>query len=136
VDTEWTVGTLHEHLSQVLAERDQRYEQRFADLERALTTALAASEKAILKAEGATERRFEAVNEFRGTLSDQASQFVTRAENDAMNLRVSERLEELTNRVNRSEGRGAGLNAGWIYLLAGIAALGTIISIYLAVGTP
>jgi hypothetical protein len=136
MDTEWTVGTLHEHLSQVLSERDQRYEQRFADLERALTTALAASEKAILKAEGATERRFEAVNEFRGTLSDQASQFVTRAENDAMNLRVSERLEELTNRVNRSEGRGAGLNAGWVYLLAGIAALGTIISIYLAVGAP
>jgi hypothetical protein len=74
------------------------------------------------------------VNEFRGTLSDQATKFVTRAENDALNLRTTERLEELTNRVNRSEGRGAGLNAGWVYLLAGIAALGTIISIYLATG--
>jgi CHASE3 domain sensor protein len=135
VDNEWTIGTLYEHLSQVLAERDQRYEQRFADLEKSLTVALAASEKAILKAESATERRFEAVNEFRSTLSDQATQFVTSAENDATILRISDRLEELANRVNRAEGRGIGLNAGWVYLLAGIAALGTIVSIYLAMTT-
>jgi hypothetical protein len=136
VDTEWTISTLHEHLTRILSERDQRYEQRFADLEKSLTVALAASEKAILKAESATERRFEAVNEFRSTLSDQATQFVTNAENDATILRISDRLEELSNRVNRSEGRGVGLNAGWVYLLAGIAAAGTIVSIYLAVGTP
>jgi CHASE3 domain sensor protein len=135
VGTEWTVSTLHEHLIQVLTERDHRYEQRFADLEKSLTVALAASEKAILKAEGATERRFDAVNEFRATLSDQANQFVTRAENNAMALRTTERLDELTSRVTRSEGRGAGLNAGWVYLLAGIAAVGTIISVYLALIT-
>jgi len=134
--TEWTLSTLHEHLGQILHERDQRYEQRFADLEKSLTVALAASEKAILKAESATERRFDAVNEFRATLSDQAQQFVTRAENNAVNLRTTERLDEITGRVTRSEGRGAGLNAGWVYLLAGVAALGTIVSIYLALATP
>ena len=135
-DDEWTLSTLHTHLIRIQDERDQRYEQRFSDLEKSLTVALAASEKAILKAESATERRFDAVNEFRSTLSDQAAQFVTRAENHATNLRMAERLEELTDRVNRSEGRGAGLSAGWVYLLAGIAALGTIISIYLALSTP
>jgi hypothetical protein len=133
---EWTLATLHTHLAQILQERDQRYEQRFADLEKSLTVALAASEKAILKAETATEKRFEAVNEFRQTLSDQAAQFMTRAEAEAVNLRTTERIQELTDRTNRAEGRGVGLNAGWVYLLAGVAALGTIVSIYLALATP
>lgn len=38
--------------------------------------ALASVDKAVAKAEAATERRFESVNEFRGTLTDQAREFV------------------------------------------------------------
>lgn len=128
----WTLDTLHAHLSTILAERDQRYGQRFADLETALRAALAASEKAIGKAEIANERRFDSVNEFRQTLGDQAAQFATRAEVEAAIGRNTERIQDLTDRVNQSEGKGAGLNAGWAILVGAVVLIGAIVTIYLA----
>jgi hypothetical protein len=128
----WTLDTLYLHLSALAAERDARYGQRFTDLETATQAALAASEKAVDKAESATEKRFEGVNEFRGALADRTAEFVTRSESEAVMVALRERVDELTNRLNRSEGKGAGLNAGWVYLLAAIAAVGTIVSLYVA----
>src|ERR1700689_1575360 len=61
-----------ESISTVMNERDVRYEQRFKAMDEKTSLALTASEKAVSKAETATEKRFDAVNEFRGTLSDQA----------------------------------------------------------------
>jgi hypothetical protein len=131
-EAEWTVETLRLHLMAILAERDERYGQRFADLETALRAALAASEKAIGKAESATEKRFEAVNEFRGTLSDQASQFMTRTEATALTDRNTERIQELADRVNRSEGRGTGVSASWGYLVGAAGLVATVIAIVVA----
>jgi len=54
--------------------------ERFASSERAIQAALAAVKEASLKAEAATEKRFEGVNEFRYQLKDQAATFITRAE--------------------------------------------------------
>ncbi len=118
-------------------------DQRFVDLERrlderhlnqtvAMNAALAAAEKAVTKAEVATEKRFDGVNEFRQALSDQARDFINRAEYQAEHRNVVERVEALTDRLNRSDGKGAGLNAGWLYLLGAIAALGTVVSLMLA----
>lgn len=131
--TEWTVTTLHAHLMMVLDERDKRYAQRFTDLETALRAALAASEKAIGKAEVATERRFEGVNEFRQTLSDQAGQFMTRTETLALTDRNTERIQELADRVNRSEGRGSGFSASWGYLVAAVGLIATVVAVVIAV---
>jgi hypothetical protein len=127
--SEWTLETLHTHITVILQERDQRYGQRFTDLETALRAALAASEKAINKAENATERRFESVNEFRSTLADQASQFMIRAEALALIERNAERVQDLADRLNQREGHGAGLSAGWGYLIGGLGALATIVTI-------
>jgi hypothetical protein len=104
----------------------------FTAADKAVQAALEAAEKAVGKAEIAAEKRFDSVNEFRAQLADQATTFMPRAEAEAMVNRNSERIQEVTDRINRSEGRGVGLNAGWVYLLAGIAAIGTIVSIYLA----
>jgi len=38
----------------------------------------------------------------------------------------------LAAKLDKIEGRGTGLNAGWLYLLGAVAAIGTIVSIYLA----
>jgi hypothetical protein len=65
----WTVETLKEH-----------YDRVFAQQEKAVEAALAAAEKAVSKAEDAAEKRFESVNEFRQTLSDQTATFLTRKE--------------------------------------------------------
>ncbi|WP_158708803.1 hypothetical protein [Streptomyces sp. NRRL S-920] len=132
-DDGWTVEVLRAHVGAIFEERDKRYDQRFNDLDMATKAALAASEKAVNKAENAMERRFEGVNEFRSTLSDQASQFMTRLEAVAAIERNSERIQELTDRLNRSEGKGAGLNAGWAYLIAGVTVIAAVVGIILGV---
>lgn len=96
--------------------------------------ALAASDKAVSKAEVTTEKRFESVNEFRGQLDDQAKTFISRVEFNALRDGQIERINEIVSRLDRNEGRGAGLNAGWVYLLAALGALGTLISVFIAVG--
>lgn len=136
---EWTVATLHAHMSMLFDERDKRYAQRFTDLETALRAALAASEKAIGKAEIANENRFRGVNEFRQTLSDQAAQFMTRTEAIALTERNTERIrdqgvrhQELADRFNRSEGRGTGITAGWGYLVGAVSLIAIIVGIVVA----
>lgn len=77
---------------------------RFESQERATTTALAAQEKAVAaalaaadravaKAEAASERRFESVNEFRGTLLDQARTFMPRLEYETSHKALVEKVE-------------------------------------------
>lgn len=56
------------------------YTRRFEDLDAKTTLALAAADKAVTKAEIATEKRFEGVNEFRATLADQAARLLPREE--------------------------------------------------------
>jgi hypothetical protein len=56
------------------------YAQRFEDLDEKTTLALASADKAVSKAEIATEKRFEGVNEFRGALSDANSRLMPREE--------------------------------------------------------
>lgn len=98
----WTVESVKEHFTKVIAEVDRRYEERFEAQEKAVNTALVASEKAVqaafvaqekavtaaliaqkeavIKAENSAEKRFESVNEFRKTLADQTATFIPRAE--------------------------------------------------------
>lgn len=128
----WTVDTLNAHWERRHADLIALLAERKESQEVAVRAAIDAAEKATIKAESATEKRFESVNEFRAQLTDQAATFVTRTEFDLQRLNYTEKIEDLTKRINRSEGKGAGLNAAWVYLLAGVAALGTIVSIYLA----
>lgn len=57
---------------------------------------------------------------------------IPRAEYDAAHLRVVEQLAEQGRRMDRSEGRSTGLSSGWGYLVAALAALGAIVSIFIA----
>lgn len=54
-----------------------------------------AMEKATTVAAGLMDKRLEAMNEFRNTLKDQASQFLTQAEFDAQHQRVLEDIRML-----------------------------------------
>jgi hypothetical protein len=56
------------------------YTRRFEDLDAKTTLALAAADKAVTKAEIATEKRFEGVNEFRGSLADSNARMMPREE--------------------------------------------------------
>jgi hypothetical protein len=137
----WTVDTLREHIDQRTEDlRDgvrqqitdmrvmlnERYETQtkaldaaFKAAEQAVQTALVSAEKAVGKAEAAADKRFDAVNEFRQTLSDQTATFIPRSEYDAAQKALTERVAvnsdrvaalelRLTSRLDRGEGSDAG----------------------------
>lgn len=90
-----------------LNERDRRYEQRFADVERATTLALHAAEKqtvisfeaaskAVEKAEAAQKAYNERSNEFRQALDDSNREKIGRAEFDTRFHATDEKLEART----------------------------------------
>ena len=108
-----------EALERVAAERDRRYTERFAAQEGANKLALEAAEKAVLKAENASEKRFEAVNEFRATLSDQAAAFITRKEVEALLQSVNGTLGRLEGQAATSAGRAGGMNLIWTLIGGG-----------------
>lgn len=144
----WNVATLHAHI-----------ERQLDDLRTLIDERAAGQAAAIVETRRSLDSRFDSVNEFREALADQTRQFVTRAEADtqhqtftaaiaalnaqvltlvsreeytAAHQRVVDTVDAQATRLDRSEGRGAGLNAGWVYLLSAIAALGTLVSLALA----
>jgi hypothetical protein len=143
VHSGWSVDTLHEHLSQQLRDLrsmlDERYETQtkatdkafeaqqlamktaLTAAETAVQTAMQAESRAVTKAEVAADKRFELLNELRGDVA-------TKSELEALEKLIT----ALASRMDLGDGRSTGLNAGWVYLLAGVAAIGTIVSIYLA----
>jgi hypothetical protein len=134
----WTIDSLHEHYEVVLREMDKRYQQHFDSQEKATLTALDASHRALSESKDAAEKRFVLLNELRSVVVERDATFITRAEADAISSRFSERIQELTDRLNRSEarlnvseGRDSGFHAGWGYLIAFIGVLGVIATIYI-----
>jgi|GEM_PF-4075457 len=110
----------------------------FAAQKEAIAAALAAQEKAVAKAEVASGERFAAVNEFRGQLNDQVLTFMTKVEGLLQIKAVSDRVEvvatqlaALTTRMDTSQGRSSGLNAGWVILVGAVATLGVIVTLLL-----
>lgn len=97
-----------------IAQMDLRYQQRFdaqgeavaaalVSAEKAVNSALVAADRAVAKAEIAAEKRFEAVNEFRGTLADQASMLLPRSEADARFQAISDGMSSLGTNIAKIE---------------------------------
>jgi len=80
---------------ELMDERDRRYDERFKATDERTNLALISSEKAVAKAEIATEKRFDAVNEFRGQLKDQAATLMPRAEVDTRFNALAEKIESI-----------------------------------------
>jgi hypothetical protein len=86
----WTLEAFREYVGQRLedvhhspAEMDLRYQRRFDAQEKAMAAALAAADRAVLKAETASEKRFESVNECRAVLTAQSATLATKSEVEA-----------------------------------------------------
>lgn len=139
----WTTDTLHSHLLRMINEMDLRYEQRYVSQQEAIQAALlaqkeavqaalAAADRALTKAELASEKRFEGVNEFRSTLSDQAQLLMPRGEAQTLYSSLSDKVTDLTDRVTRAEGRGAGLYQSWGIVVAVIGFSVGLVGVVLA----
>jgi hypothetical protein len=135
----WSVDQLKQHYDALFAAVDARYTERFV-----------AQEKAIDKAETANEKRFDeirerfiTVNEFRGTLTDQATMLMPRAETAALIVALDEKVtaglralddkvDTLREQVKTSAAHGAGVGAAWGYLVGAIGTVGGVIAIIIA----
>lgn len=98
----------------------------------ALTAALAAAEKAIAKAEESTNKRFESVNEFRKTLSDQTSSFIPRNEYQVQDKAIAERLASLEKSRSEEFGKGKGVASLGALVAGAVAVVASIIAIVVA----
>lgn len=97
----WTLESLRVHLQRQLDQMDQHNLERFQAQQRAVDLAINSAREATSKAERATELRFNSVNEFRETLADQVTQFVTRAQFEEAQRGIAESRQTLVDRLER-----------------------------------
>jgi acyl transferase domain-containing protein len=141
----------HRALTERVAALDRLMEAKFVTFQvmvesqaEKVSLALAAADKAVTKAEDATEKRFESVNEFRLTLSDRdrlsmtRTEFETfkegsRSEFDQLRSSNAEKFTGILARLDRAEGKGAGIGAvwGWVVGGAGVASALTVVIVQL-----
>lgn len=106
--------------------------------------ALAASDKAVNKAEVANEKRFEGLGELRGSLAEQTGTLMPRTEANALASSLTARVDasvhnlevgltDLKSRLDRQEGKSGGYASGAGALVAGIGVLATLITIVTAI---
>jgi hypothetical protein len=144
----WTIETAIDYLLSIINEKysqtattiqgnDRRYEERFLALKSENSLALSAAERAVLKAEIATEKRFESVNEFRGTLDSQQRTLIPRSEVSVLVDGLNEKINGLAKIVDEQkavitklQAERQGVVGGWGYaagLIGVLLALGSLI---------
>jgi len=178
----WTTDTLREYLLskiQAVEEKlkdhkvllDERYKTQseslstaFLAADKAVQAALTSAEKAVAKAEGSADKRFDGVNEFRRTLSDQAKEFaerskdfMSRTEADAkitaivekadslekanvtahqlQSQRLSELDQRLSSRLDLTKGKSDGTNNTIAFLFAFITVTVAIVATVITIIT-
>lgn len=94
--------------------------QRFEAQEKAVAAALAAAKEATAKAESASEKRFDSVNEFRATLKDQQAMLAPRAEVDAKLQSIEEKIAVNAVQVAQLNSRAEGVAQLWGFISVGL----------------
>ena len=128
--------SLREYLTAQIDAAEKRSEQRFESMKQQIDAAFASSQIAIDKADQATEKRFEGVNEFRAALSDQASRFVTQdalaALADKLQASIErnrEDLDQLSKRIDVREGEIHGSRLTWGNMAALLASFAVVVGL-------
>jgi hypothetical protein len=85
----------HDSLAAALSGAEEKLINRIESLRSMIDLRAEMNNEAITKAEKATQLRFESVNEFRQTLTDQATQFVTRGVLEATQRQLNSQLENI-----------------------------------------
>jgi hypothetical protein len=94
-----------------------------------IAQALASTELAISKKDVADEKRFEAVNEFRGQQADIIRGFLPRAEYTVEHQSMQRQIDELTKRLNLQAGRATGYSNLYGWVIGGLGLLATLITV-------
>lgn len=116
---------------------EQSISERFAANTIAVDAAFAAAKEAVLKAETATEKRLEGLNELRGAMGDQQRLLIQRSEVELMRDAMGERVNGLKSQIDgiaavveavRSERRG--MVGGWGYAIGLIGIVVALVTLF------
>jgi hypothetical protein len=121
--------SLREYVDNRFEAQDKAVAAALAAQEKAVTAALAAADRAVAKAEAASERRFESMNEFRGALSDSARLLMPRLEAEQQFRALTEKIDQITKRVNSRDDQGRGLSQGWLILIGAVGLIATVVGL-------
>lgn len=99
---------------------------RFEAQEKAVEAALASADRAVQKAEAASDKRFESVNEFRAALDDSGRLNMPRTEAEQQFRATAEKIDDLTKRLNARDEQGRGLSSGWAMLIAAVGLIAVV----------
>jgi len=113
----------------IMDEREKRYNERHAALEKSFLLAMSSADKAVQKAETASERRFDSVNEFRSTLADQQRTLIPRAEVEVLINSINERISDLKQQLDTLKAERQGIKGGWGYAVGVVGLVLVILSI-------
>lgn len=127
----WTIPSLKEYLLTLINENDRRYGQQFDSSTVVVNAALAAAKEAVIKAENATEKRFENVNEFRATLADQQRTLMPRNESELQMASLSARIKSLELSLTEDKGTKIGESVLFSYIVGAVGIILTIIAFIL-----
>lgn len=113
----------------LIDERDRLYNERADAQTKALQDTLAATKESADKAAAELTKRFDSVNEFRNTLSDQAGTFISKDETKALFVATDVRFKAMEDNINKNaaklddmQSRAAGASSLWA-IIAGVAVL-------------
>jgi multidrug resistance efflux pump len=107
---------------------------RFEAQKEAVTAALAAADRAVNKAELASEKRFNSVNEFRAALNDSARLLMPRAEAEQRMLTIESSIRDLKTSYAAIDNREEGKSLGFLKIVSGLSLIANAVLImyYLA----
>jgi uncharacterized membrane protein len=144
----WTFETMLSHVAALIETNlvminanDARYEQRFLDskiavdaalnaAKTAVDAALSAAKEAVAKAETASEKRFDGVNEFRLTLSDQQRTLMPRAEAELRMNSLADQINAIKEAQIRNVGRSVGIKDSYGFIEGLLGVLMAIAAMY------
>jgi hypothetical protein len=123
------VSTTENTNSRTLISLREYVDIRFNDQEKAVNAALQAAERAVTKAEIASEKRFDSVNEFRAALSDSARLLMPRAEAEQRMGAIEKLVYDIKTKIDAKEDKTAGLSQGLLMIISIISVLSTVIMV-------
>lgn len=104
----------------------EAFGQQIAHQKELTAQALASADKAVQKAEDAATRRFESVNEFRATLSDQQRELATKTECDLRFKSLEDRVSGVVEDARELKGRHVEKTDNRALMFSLVAAGGTL----------
>ncbi len=127
---DWTLDTLRLYLLGRIEDNDRFYTQRMDSQVAAVASALEAAKAAVAKAEMAAERRFESVNEFRSTLSDQQRNLMPRAEVAVLIASLDEKIRGAQRIIEALQAERAGVKGGWALAVGAVSFVVLLITLF------